>query len=499
VKLAELAAGVAGAVVESGGGREIGRILQDSRQAGAGDLFVALAGLHVDGHDFAAGAARRGAAVALQRPLPLPAGTAVLRLPDTRRGLAELAAELHGRPARRLLVAGVTGTDGKTTVTHLAAHALGHAGLPAGFLSTVAMDSGGGATDNDTGLSTTEAPAIQEALAGMVAAGRRVAVVEATSHALSQGRVVACELDVAAFTHVGHDHLDYHRTWEDYVAAKATLIDLCREGAAKGVAKTAVLNRDDASYPLLCRRAIGRRLDYSLEAGAELRAGDIELDHRGSSFRILAGDRSAKVRLALPARYNVANALCAAGICMALGVPLDEVAAGLSSFAGLRGRLEQVDLGQPFGVYIDYAHSAGSLGSALSELRAVTKGRVLAVFGANARADHDSRGMGSAAAQRSDWFVITTDDPVDLDPADLARQVETGATVSGARASAGYEIELDRRAAIRLALGRARPGDAVLLAGKGHERFMMLAGRRKQPWDERGEAEAALRDLGYGA
>lgn len=497
MRLAELAAGVPGARVEAGGEVDIQRVVQDSRRARPGDLFVAVRGLRVDGHDFAAQVASQGAAVALEREMPLPPGTPVLRLQNTRRGLGELAAEIHGRPARRLLVAGVTGTDGKTTVTHLAAHVLSHAGLPAGLMSTVAVDSGQGPADNDSGQSTTEAPEVQEALARMVAAGKRAAVMEATSHALVQDRVSACEFDVAAYTYVGHDHLDYHRSWDDYLAAKARLIDLCRDGWPKGLAKTAVLNRDDISFSRLRQLHIDRRWDYSLDQAADLRAVEVVPDQAGSRFRLVAAGGSADVRLPLPARFNVANALCAAGVCLALGVPLEEVAAGLSSFPGLRGRLEQVDRGQPFRVYIDFAHAAGALSSALTELRAVIPGRVLVVFGSTARSDHDRPGMGRAAAEGADWFVITTDDPVDEDPAAIAREVEAGASESGRRRDVDFEVELDRRAAIRRALARARPGDAVLLAGKGHERSMIVAGRQKLPWDERAEAEAALRELGW--
>lgn len=497
MRLAELAAGVPGARVEAGGEVEVQRVVQDSRQARRGDLFVAVSGLRSDGHDFAAQAAGEGAAVALEHELPLPTGTPVLRLRDTRWGLGELAAELHGRPARRLLVAGVTGTDGKTTVTHLAAHVLDRAGMPAGLMSTVAFDRGRGPADNDSGQSTTEAPEVQEALAGMVAAGRRAAVVEATSHALVQGRVSACEFDVAAYTYVGRDHLDYHGSWDEYLAAKATLIDLCRDSWAKGVPKTALLNRDDVSFSRLRQIPIDRRWDYSLETEAALRAMEVTPDQAGSRFRLVAGGREADVRLPLPARFNVANALCAAGICVALGVPLEDVAAGLSSFPGVRGRLELVKCGQPFRVYIDFAHAAGSLATALGELRAVTEGRILAVFGSTARSDHDRPGMGRAAALGADWFVITTDDPVDEDPAGIAGEVEAGAKQVGLRRGVDFEVELDRRAAIRRALALARPGDVVLLAGKGHERSMLVAGRRKLPWDERAEAEAALRELGW--
>jgi UDP-N-acetylmuramoyl-L-alanyl-D-glutamate--2,6-diaminopimelate ligase len=364
------------------------------------------------------------------------------------------------------------------------------------MLSTVARDEGRGAEYNDSGQSTMEAPEIQAALASMVAAGKRAAVVEATSHALVQGRVAACEFDVAGYTYVGRDHLDYHRTWDAYLEAKAGLIDLCRNAYDKGVAKTAVLNRDDASYAALQGRDIRRRLAYSFSQDADMVASDVRPADGGVRFRLETGGEEAETWLCLPARYNVANALCAAGLCLALGVPLRTIAAGIASFPGVRGRLERVDAGQPFRVYVDFAHAAQSLASVLAELRQTTPGRLLLVFGSTARADHDRPGMGRAAAEGADWFVITTDDPVDEDPDQIARQVEAGARAAGASSGIGYEVEPDRAAAIRRALALAGPGDVVLLAGKGHERSMILAGRR-EPWDERGEAEAALRELGY--
>jgi UDP-N-acetylmuramoyl-L-alanyl-D-glutamate--2,6-diaminopimelate ligase len=496
VKLSELAAGVPGASLQSGGDHEVTRVVQDSRQAGPGDLFVAVRGLRVDGHAHAAEAAAQGAALALERPLGLRPGVAWLRLADTRWGLGELAAVLHGRPARRLSVVGVTGTDGKTTVTHLAAHILDRSGMRAGFLSTVAHRAGDGAEDNRSGQTTMEAPDVQAWLARMVEGGGQVAVVETTSHALLQGRVSACDFDVAAVTNVGHDHLDYHGSWEEYVAAKARLVELCAASHHKGVPKTAVLNRGDASFPHLAAVPIERRLTYALDGPADLGALSVAGDETGSRFVLRHGSREVPARLSMPARFNVANALCAAGIGVALGLSLEQVAEGLASFPGVRGRLEPVELGQPFRVYVDFAHSAGALAGALRELRAISEGRLLAVFGSTGRSDHDRPGMGRAAAQGADFFVITTDDPVGEDPAEIARQVAEGA--AGRLPGRDYEVELDRRLAIRRALSLARPGDVVLLAGKGHERTMFV-GAGQEPWDERAEAEAALRELGLAA
>ncbi|HEX6349794.1 MAG TPA: UDP-N-acetylmuramoyl-L-alanyl-D-glutamate--2,6-diaminopimelate ligase [Candidatus Dormibacteraeota bacterium] len=492
MRLADLAAGVPGAVVEAGPDYEVSAVVYDSRRAGPGDLFVAVQGLHSDGHDFAAAAAAQGAALALMRPLPVPPATPRVRVGDTRPALAELAATLLGRPARKLLVAGVTGTDGKTTTTHIAGHVLEQSGRKAGTRSTVAFRLGSDETYNQSGQTTTEAPEVQEWLARMVEAGAQAAVIETTSHALVQDRVGACDFDVAAFTNVGIDHLDYHRTWDDYLAAKARLIKLCAEGAAKGVPKTAVLNRDDVSWDRLSALEIERRWSYGIDNQAEIRAVETWGDANGSRFRLLTPLGDAPVELRLPARFNVYNALCAAGVCLALGLSVDEVAEGLSTFRGVQGRLEPIELGQGFKVYIDFAHSAGALTSALAELRPFTDGRLIVVFGSTARSDHDRPGMGRAAAQGADYFVITTDDPLTEDPADIAREVQAG--VGGRQPGRDYDIVLDRRQAIRRAVAMARPGDVILLAGKGHERTMLTAAG-KEPWDERAEAEAAIRSV----
>lgn len=492
MRLAEIARGVLGAVVEGNGDVEVGGIAYDSRQVKPGDLFVAVEGLHADGHVFVEDAVARGAAaIAVHRAVQLPPATPILRVQSTRTALAEIAAEFYGRPASRLRVAGITGTDGKTTTTHMAEHVLQASGIVAGAMSTVAFRVSGREMDNTSGQTTTEAPQVQAWLARMVEAGASCAVIETTSHALVQERVRACDFDVAAFTNVGHDHLDYHATWEDYLEAKARLIDLAAGSVDKGIEKTAILNLDDASYERLARKPISRRWTYGLTTAADLHPVELNVTGSGSRFRMRTPLGEAEVSLHVPARFNIYNALCAAGVCLALGVPIEAVGQGLDGFEGVRGRLEPVDLGQDFRVFIDFAHSAGALASALAELRPFTKGRLILVFGSTARSDHDRPGMGRSAAEFSDFFIITTDDPLTEDPVEIARDVQAGA--AGKAPGRDYEIVIDRRAAIRRAIDLARPGDCVLLAGKGHERSMRMAGG-SEPWDERAEAEAAIRD-----
>jgi UDP-N-acetylmuramoyl-L-alanyl-D-glutamate--2,6-diaminopimelate ligase len=491
VKLADLARG-AGAVLDGSGDVEITGIAYDSRRVNSGDLFVAVQGLHVDGHHYVADAAAKGAAaIAIERDMRMPAGVPVMRMPSTRIGLGELAAEFYGRPSRRLKLAGVTGTDGKTTVTHMSEHILQTSGVVAGAMSTVAFKVSGREVDNVSGQTTTEAPEVQAWLARMVEAGAQCAVIETTSHALVQERVRACDFDVAAYTNVGHDHLDYHASWEEYLAAKARLIDITASSVDKGMEKTAVLNRDDVSYEKLARRSISRRWTYGMTTAADLHPLELAITGSGSRFRMRTPMGDTDVSLNVPAKFNIYNALCAAGVCVARGVPVEDIGRGLAGFEGVRGRLEPVDLGQDFRVYIDFAHAAGSLASALAELRPFTRGRLIVVFGSTARSDHDRPGMGRAASEFSDFFIITTDDPLSEDPVEIARDVQAGAV--GKAPGRDYEVVIDRRAAIRRAIELAEPGDTILLAGKGHERSMRTA-RGAEPWDERAEAEAAIRE-----
>ncbi|MBO0745550.1 MAG: UDP-N-acetylmuramoyl-L-alanyl-D-glutamate--2,6-diaminopimelate ligase, partial [Candidatus Dormibacteraeota bacterium] len=309
------AAEIAQATLVRGGETTIDRVVDDSRQAGPGTLFVAVPGHRLDGHDYAAAAAAAGAALAVQRRVAVPDPVPLIQVAEPRRALALIAARLAGDPSRRLLLAGVTGTDGKTTVTHLTAHLLRSAGVATGFLSTVSEERGSGAASNASGLTTTAAPALQQALSEMAGNGLRAAVVEASSHALDQDRLYGSAFDVAAYTNIGHDHLDYHRTWEAYVAAKAKLLDLC-ESPSKGIKKTAVLNRDDASYaPLRAHRALESTLAYSLvdgDSGVALRASRLRAAAGGTAFHLQLGGRELSTRLGVPGRFNVANALCAA-------------------------------------------------------------------------------------------------------------------------------------------------------------------------------------------
>ncbi|MBI2863740.1 MAG: UDP-N-acetylmuramoyl-L-alanyl-D-glutamate--2,6-diaminopimelate ligase [Chloroflexi bacterium] len=473
-------------------------IVQDSRQVVGGSVFVAVPGFRVDGHTFIPEALKRGAAaIVAERPVEGDAGDQYssaprVIVPNARQALAFLSAALHGFPARRLKVVGVTGTDGKTTTSFLISSLLEAAGHSTGVIGTVDFKIGDRLWSNETGQSTPEAPAIQELLARMVAEGMDYAVIESTSHALVLDRVAACEYDAAVFTNLSAEHLDFHRDIDQYLRDKSRLFALLGESIDKGVPKTAVLNADDRSFAFLRQVAKGPVVSYGIDAAADFRAGDIKLSGKGTSFRLISPSGEVDLTTRLLAKYNVYNALAAIALASSLGVDMDAIRGCLAGFAGVPGRWERVDCGQPFDVFVDFAHTPAALEKSLSFLRSQTAGRVLLVFGCPGERDELKRPVMAAVASRlSEFFVITTDDPHHEDPQRILDQVEAGARQAGAIPGTHYERTIDRFEAIRLVLERARPGDAVLIAGRGHEKHIDY-GSYKVACDDREVVEVTL-------
>jgi len=306
---------------------------------------------------------------------------------------------------------------------------------------------------------------------------------------------VRVDYDVAVFTNIAHEHLDFHKTIEAYREAKAQLVDLTAVSTSKGVEKTAVLNRDDPSYAYLVNRPIARRITYGIQLDADLKADRVDATPDGLRVEISTPLGPMTLRLKLNGRWNAANALAAAAAGMAVGLTLDEIRHGLESYEGVSGRMERVDLGQPFAVIIDYAHTPQSLEKVLRELRPITKGKLIAVFGSAGDRDREKRPwMGEIAARLSDYAVFTNEDPREEDPMTILAEIAAGAEEVGWTEGAQYARIEDRRQGIAHAVRKAGPGDTILLAGKGHERSILI-GRGKQPWDERSAAEAAIRGL----
>jgi len=473
---------------------EVTGLCYDSRRLKPGDCFVAIPGTHTDGHRFVETALRDGAVAAV---VQRPAGTAwpQVVVPDTRRALALMSSTLHDHPSRDMVVIGVTGTDGKTTTTTMIHQMLLSAGRRVGSMSTVDIRFGDAVDPNDSRQTTLEALEVQEQLARMRDAGLKYAVIETSSHGLALQRVVGVDYDVAVFTNIAHEHLDFHKTIEAYREAKAQLIDLTVGSARKGIDKTAVLNRDDPSYAYLVNRPIARRITYGLQLDADLKADRVEATPDGLKVEASTPLGSLSVRLKMSGRWNAANALAAAAAGVAVRLTLDEIRQGLESYRGVSGRMERVDLGQPFSVIIDYAHTPQSLEKVLRELRPITRGKLIAVFGSAGNRDREKRPwMGEIAARLSDYAVFTNEDPREEDAMTILSEIAAGAEEVGWTEGDQYARIEDRRQGIAHAVRRAGPGDTVLLAGKGHERSILI-GRGKEPWDERAAAEAAIRGL----
>ena len=469
---------------------EVGGLAYDSRGVQPGTLFFAVPGEHVDGHDFATAAAGAGAiGVVVERELP---GLTVPQLvvDRTRRALADAADAWFGRPSEQLTVIGVTGTDGKSTVTALAAEALWACRWHPGQIGTVFTGIFDDLEPNLARATTPESLELQELLARMVEAGNDSVVMEATSHGLALERTRNCRFDVGVVTNVTSEHLEFHGTVEAYRAAKARLVE---------EAPVAVLNAGDASFDYFRDRARDRVLTYGVGVEADLRADDLRADATGTTFHLESPRWHGDVRLPLPWTFNVANAVAALGAVEALGLDVHHAATALELTAGVPGRMERIDAGQPFTVIVDYAHTTDSLRKVLELLRPLTSGRLIAVFGSAGERDPTKRApMGRAAGELADLVVVTDEDPRLEDPRTINGQIADGARDAGARDGETLWVIDDRRMAIAHAVGMAQSGDTIVLAGKGHERSIVY-GTEKRPWDDRTAALEALAAAGWGA
>jgi UDP-N-acetylmuramoyl-L-alanyl-D-glutamate--2,6-diaminopimelate ligase len=477
---------------------EVTGITQDSREVPLGSLFVAISGMRTDAHEFIPQVAAAGAtAVFLEREIPVPEGVAAAVFGDGRLALAFAAAGLQGHPSEEMTIVGITGTDGKSTTAVMTVEALLACGVAAGGMNSLDFRVLDRIEPNDSYMTTLESPVIQRRLRDLAEAGVRTAVLETTSHGLALHRVDAIAFDVAAYTNLTHEHLDFHGTLEAYRDAKLQLAELARQSPRKsGVPKAIVYNADEPAWESLSRAPTDRRVTYGLHNPADVAAGSVTARIDGISFIARTKEGEAPVSLPITGRFNVGNALCALAICRTLGLPLDRAAEGLAKARGLRGRMQVLDAGQPFAIVIDFAHTPDGLEKVLSALRPLTQGRLLTVFGAPGDRDATNRPlMGEAVGKLSDEFVITTDDPRHESVEEISESIAAGAEKVGRRRGEDFQLIVNRREAIRAVLSRARPGDTVLLAGKGHE-DRMLVGGQTMPWDDAAEAKAALSELG---
>jgi UDP-N-acetylmuramoyl-L-alanyl-D-glutamate--2,6-diaminopimelate ligase len=477
---------------------EVTGVSYDTRTLRPGELFFAIGGFHVDGLRYLGDAFARGAAAAVVSEgtaLPQsPTDRPLIEVAEPRAALAAAAAAWNGFPARRLRTIGVTGTDGKTTTSYLVAAVLDAAGLNNGLFTTVAFKVGDRWQENESRQTTPEAPDVQRLLGEMLNAGCSDAVLESTSHGLALHKLDHCEYDVAVFTNLSPDHLDFHGTVDEYRAAKGRLFAMLDQARDKGFEKLAVLNADDPNAAYMAAQTGAHRLTYALGAAADVRPLTLKLRPDGSRVSLATPAGLIDLDVPLPGRFNIANALAAVAVGIGLGIAPDRIARGISGFGGVPGRMRRVDAGQPFTVVVDYAHTAASFEKVIQALRPLTAGRLIAVFGcAGERGSERRSGMGGVAARGVDFAVLTSEDPRAEDPERIIDDIARAMLAAGAIEGERFERVPDRRAAIARAFDIAADGDLVLLTGKGHEHSIETAVGR-QPWDECAVAETLLRE-----
>ncbi len=506
MNLSQLLAGLPTAEVVGPRERPITGVAYDSRKVVSGGLFVAIKGTHADGHRFIGAALAQGAvAIVYEDATALSqldtGGATLVRVPNSRAALSPLAAAFYSYPGRQLRVVGVTGSKGKTTTSTLIAHVLDQRVHSSGLMTTVDFKIGPRWWSNLTRQTTPEALEVQAMLREMVDAGCDYAVVEASSHGLSPqwNRVGDCDFDLAVLTNVTHEHLDYHGTFEQYRRDKARLFELLQTSLTGG-RKTAVINLDDPSAEFFIAAAGSADvLTYALHhPAAMVRPYDVELTRDGVRYTATTPWGDTEIELGIPGEFNVLNSLAA--LCVGLAEGIDGAACGaaLRAVGGVNGRMERVELGQPFTVVVDYAHNPDSFEQVMGMMRPLTQGRLISVFGSAGERDHEKRALqGEIAGRYCDLVIIADEDPRDEDRELILEQIAAGVRQAGKREGRDYLKIADRAQAIREVFRRAQPGDIVLLLGKGHESSIIYEGGRKLPWLERSEAERALRELGY--
>jgi UDP-N-acetylmuramoyl-L-alanyl-D-glutamate--2,6-diaminopimelate ligase len=466
---------------------EIRGVAVDSRVVGPGFLFAALAGEKTDGHRFLDDAVSRGAVAILSERAGDPGsfpGVTWIQTPDARKGVGVLAARAASEPAKSLHLVGITGTNGKTTTAYLVDGLVSRLAPPSAMLGTVVAKIGD--RSRPTRHTTPESPDLQSFLADAVAAGCRCGALEVSSHGLALSRLEGTEFEVAVFTNLSRDHLDFHRDMEEYFQAKRLLFT--RYLRPRG---TAVIAIDDAYGERLSSELAIETVTFGASPAADLSIVEIQATLAGIRMRFRDGSSTREIRSPLLGRYNALNLLAAFAAVRALGFSAEDILGALPSVEGAPGRFERVALDRPFGVIVDYAHTDDALRKLLEAVRPLTRGRLLLVFGCGGERDRTKRPlMGNVAARLADHVVLTSDNPRGEDPQAILREIQLGTK----EASAGVEVEADRRKAIAKALHRARPGDVVVVAGKGHEAYQIV-GDRALVFDDRRVVAEILQDM----
>ncbi len=490
MKLNEVLAGIGGEIVRGDMDAEISAIHYDSRKVSPGSLFCAVKGLKSDGASYIKSALENGAKAVLFEDYggPMPDGVSLVKVSDARLAMALAAANFYGQPSRRLDLVGITGTNGKTTTSYLVRSILRTEGAEPGLIGTISYEYGGRKIPAPN--TTPESVDLQALLFEMVGAGAKSAVMEVSSHAVALKRIAGCGFKVKLFTNFTQDHLDFHGTMEEYFEAKKAFFT--------GFAGINVINMDDPKGEELKSSAMGEVITYGVSSRTDVAAKDVEISPSGTSFTLLAPAGEAKIKSRLVGRHNLYNLLSAAGAGVALGKNLDEISDGLARAEDVPGRLERVYAGQesPYAnctVLVDYAHTEDALARALTAARELASGRLIVVFGCGGDRDRTKRPkMGHVAAELADVVILTSDNPRTEDPVKILKDAESGIAEEGSKVKdSSYFVYPDRAEAISFAVGAARSGDTVLIAGKGHEDYQII-GTTKYHFDDRETAAAAM-------
>ena len=473
----------------------------DSREVKAGSLFICLVGAHVDAHDFAANAAEKGASVIVaEREISVPSSVTVVYVTDTRRAMEDMAPAFFDKPSDKMRMIAVTGTNGKTTFTHIMSHILETCGYKTGVIGTIHTLIGN--QEFASHNTTPDVVDLERILAQMVLAGVEYCCMEVSSHALVMGRVAGVEFDNASFTNLTEDHLDFHKTMDNYAKAKALLFEsVTAAGGVKGN-KSCHINADADYADLMlsvCDKNHAKVLTYSIDKPSDLRATDIVFNASSSDFVVETKDGKYPIHTNLVGRFNVYNVLTAISAALSEGISMEQIAAALSNFHAVPGRFELINEGQNFTVVVDYAHTPDGLENILKTAQEIRRGKIITVFGCGGDRDKLKRPiMGRIAAKYSDTVIVTSDNPRTEDPETIVAEVAEGVKeIADAGADISYEIIVSRHDAILRAIAMAEAGDMVVIAGKGHEDYQILADRTIH-FDDREEARAAILEKCHG-
>lgn len=480
MKLSYVAEGLQSTLIKGDVDTEISGIAYDSRKVANGWAFVCIKGFKTDGHNYIRDAVNRGAkAVVVERDVEVPEGITVIRVDDTRKALALMSAAFFDFPSKHMKLIGVTGTNGKTTTTYLIKSILEEWGLKVALLGTISNIIDGKAMD--ARRTTPESSDLQEMFFEMKNASTDYCVMEVSSHSLELKRVEGCYFNVGIFTNLTRDHLDFHGTFENYLNAKMKLF--------KQSGKAAV-NLDDSYAKEVLSRIDIPVIGYSEKNQGDVKASDVEITSKYTAFTLNYMNESIRIRLPLPGRFNVYNALAAASACIEEGVPLKVIKRGLENVKSIPGRSEVIDSGRGFTIIIDYAHTPDGLKNILETVGEYAKGRVITLFGCGGDRDKTKRPeMGEIAGRLSDFCFVTSDNPRTEDPDAIINDILPGIKKTGA----DFEVVTDRREAIKRALNKAKENDVVVIAGKGHETYQELNNRTIH-FDEREIINEILKD-----